>query len=98
VRDLREIEKCISDGSKPIVPVFGYIISGFLAREIDYSSLLDNLYDWVYLLNHRGYFVFANRVIEQGITLPLNEFIGRHYLDLVSPKDHELVRTNFEGL
>ena len=63
---------------------------------INYQALLDNINDGVYMLNKKGQFVFINRVIEERSRIPIDKFIGLHFLDIVDPKDHERVQINFE--
>ncbi len=45
-----------------------------------------------------GRFTFVNKVIERRSGIPFDKFVGLHYLDVVSPKDHERVKANFEKI
>jgi len=64
--------------------------------QINCWKFLDNINDGVYLLDDKGYFLYVNRVIEQRSGIPSDKFVGLHFLDVVSPKDHERVKMNFE--
>ncbi len=63
---------------------------------VDYSTLLDLVNDGLYVVNNKGRFVFVNKVIEQRSGISFDKFVGMHFLDVVSPKDHDRVNANFE--
>jgi PAS domain S-box-containing protein len=64
--------------------------------QINCWKFLDNINDGVYLVDDKGYFLYVNRVIEQRSGISSDKFVGLHFLDVVSPKDHDRVRMNFE--
>lgn len=61
-----------------------------------YRLVVDNINDGLYTLDAGGRFTFVNKVIERRSGIPFDKFVGLHYLDLVSPKDHKRVKANFE--
>lgn len=63
-----------------------------------YRLVVDNINDGLYTLDVDGKFTFVNQVIERRSGIPFDKFVGLHYLDVVSPKDHERVKANFEKI
>ena len=63
-----------------------------------YHFVVDNINDGLYTLDADGRFTFVNKVIERRSGIPFDKFVGLHYLDVVSPKDHERVKANFEKI
>lgn len=64
--------------------------------EEKYHSLLESISDGVYQLDTRGYFSFMNRVSLERTGLSPDRFNAVHFLDIVTPEEHERVRENFE--
>ena len=60
------------------------------------GTIIDNIDDGVYVLNDKGYFVYVNKVIEKRSGIPGRDFVRLHFLDIVTPNDHERVQSNFE--
>jgi len=60
------------------------------------ETVLRHVDDGVYMLDDKGYFTFVNGVIEQRSGMSVNQFRKLHFLDIVSPDDHDRVRKNFE--
>jgi len=67
-----------------------------MESEKRYRLVVDNINDGLYTLDDNGRFTFVNKVIEKRSGIPFDKFLGLHYLDVVSPKDHKRVKTNFE--
>ena len=61
-----------------------------------YHLVVDSINDGLYTLDADGRFTFVNKAIERRSGIPFDKFVGLHYLDVVSPKDHKRVRTNFQ--
>ena len=66
--------------------------------EEKYRLVVYNITDGLYILNADGKFTFVNQVIERRSGIPFDKFVGLHYLDVVSPKDHKRVKANFEKI
>jgi PAS domain S-box-containing protein len=63
----------------------------------EYGPILDHFNDVVFITDEEGYFVFVNKAVsEQSNGVPPEVFIGRHFTELVDPKDHEFAKTNFQ--
>ena len=65
-----------------------------LAKE--YGPILDSFNDVVFITDKAGHFVFVNKASEQRTGIPTKIFIGRHFLELIDPKYHELARSSFQ--
>ena len=63
-----------------------------------YRLVVDNINDGIYTLDADGRFTFVNKAIERRSGIPFDKFVGLHYLDIVSPKDHKRVKANFEKI
>lgn len=63
-----------------------------------FRLLADNINDGLYTLDAGGKFTFVNKIIERRSGIPFDKFVGLHYLDVVSPKDQERVKANFEKI
>jgi PAS domain S-box-containing protein len=63
-----------------------------------YRLVVDNINDGIYTLDAGGRFTFVNKAIERRSGIPFDKFVGLHYLDVVSPKDHKRVKANFEKI
>jgi len=55
-------------------------------RENRYRHLIDGAIDFVYRTDRKGFFTFANPVALKVFGYSEQEFIGRHYLDLIAPE------------
>jgi PAS domain S-box-containing protein len=65
----------------------------------EYGPVLDHFNDVVFITDEQGYFVFVNQAVsEQNKGVPPEMFIGRHFLELVDPKNHEFVKSNFQKI
>jgi PAS domain S-box-containing protein len=65
----------------------------------EYGPILDHFNDVVFITDEEGYFIFVNKAVsEQNNGVPPEVFIGRHFLELVDPKHHELVKNNFQKI
>ena len=62
----------------------------------EYRPVLDHFNDVVFITDEDGYFVFVNKASEDRTGIPAEIFIGRHFLELVAPKDHEFAQSNFQ--
>lgn len=67
-------------------------------NEERYRLVVDNINDGLYTLDADGKFTFINQVIERRSGIPFDKFVGLHYLDVVSPKDHKRVKANFDKI
>jgi len=65
-----------------------------LAKE--YGPILDYFNDVVFITDEEGYFVFVNKASEQRTGIPAEIFIGRHFLELVDPENHEFTQSIFQ--
>ena len=65
-----------------------------LAKE--YGPILDHFNDVVFITDEEGYFVFVNKASEQRTGIPAEIFIGRHFLELVDPENHEFAQSIFQ--
>jgi PAS domain S-box-containing protein len=65
-----------------------------LAKE--YGPILDYFNDVVFITDEAGYFVFVNKASEQRTGIPAEIFIGRHFLELVDPENHEFAQSIFQ--
>jgi len=70
--------------------------TGLKESEKRYRLAVDNINDGLYTLDADGRFTFVNKVIERRSGIPFDKFVELHYLDVISPKDHERVKANFE--
>jgi len=61
-----------------------------------FKTIADNTPAFIFIKDLEGRFTFVNKVIEKRSGIPFDKFLGLHYLDVVSPKDHKRVKTNFE--
>jgi PAS domain S-box-containing protein len=61
-----------------------------------FRDFLDHISDGIYRLNKDGYFTFVNKVIVDRSGIPPEKFYTLHFLDIVIPEDHELVKRNVE--
>ncbi len=53
--------------------------------------IIENSPDIIYMLDAEGRFTFVNERVEQVLGYARDEIIGRHFLELVPPEDHERV-------
>jgi len=65
-----------------------------LAKE--YAPILNCFNDVIFIVDHVGRFVFVNKASEKRTGIPTETFIGRHVLELIDPKYHELARSSFQ--
>ena len=63
---------------------------------IDYEEILDNIGDVFFLLNDKGHFVFIDSFMGQSQGVPLDAFLGLHFLDIIAPSDRERVRRHLQ--
>jgi len=61
-----------------------------------FRDFLDHISDGIYRLNKDGYFTFVNKVIVDRSGIPPEKFYTLHFLDIVMPEYHEIVKRNFE--
>ena len=61
-----------------------------------YGPILDHFSDVVFITDEEGYFVFVNKASEQRTGIPAEIFIGRHFLELVDPENHEFAQSIFQ--
>ncbi len=67
------------------------------ASEKQYRTLIENVHDGVYRLDHQGRFAFVNdRVVERS-GRPREWFIGRSFLDVIVPEDRQRMQEIFEA-
>jgi PAS domain S-box-containing protein len=64
----------------------------------EYGPVLDLLNDVVFITDEEGYFVFVNRAGEQYNGVPAEVFIGRHFLDLISPEHQDVALSIFQKI
>jgi PAS domain S-box-containing protein len=60
------------------------------------ETVLLHVDDGIYMLDTKGHFTFVNSVIEQRSGMSIEQFRNLHFLDIVSPDDHDRVQKNFE--
>jgi PAS domain S-box-containing protein len=61
-----------------------------------WHALVDSTGDGVFMVDTEGRFVFVNAFIAKSSGFPAEAFVGRHFLELIRPEDHDTVRNNFE--
>jgi len=61
-----------------------------------FRPVLDNISDAVYVLDTRGRFVFINRAMAERSGIRREDFLGRHFLDFLGPKDRESAQNRFQ--
>jgi PAS domain S-box-containing protein len=67
-----------------------------LANERDrYSTVIDSSHDGIFIVQN-GEFVFANPRCLHILRYEESEFLGKYFLDVVAPKDRDLVRERYE--
>ncbi len=59
---------------------------------------LDLLNDVVFITDEQGYFVFVNRASEKTNGVPAEVFIGRHFLELISPDYRDIALSIFQDI
>jgi len=65
----------------------------------EYGPVLDHFNDVVFITDEEGFFIFVNKAVsEQSEGLPPEIFIGRHFTELVDPKNHEFTKRNFQKI
>lgn len=64
--------------------------------KVKFRDFLDHISDGIYRLNKDGYFTFVNKVIVDRSGIPPEKFYTLHFLDIVIPEYHEIVKRNFE--
>ena len=65
----------------------------------EYGPILDHFNDVVFITDSEGYFIFVNKAVsEQNNGVPKEIFIGRHFTELVDPKNHDFVKSNFQKI
>jgi PAS domain S-box-containing protein len=62
------------------------------------ETVLRHVDDGVYMVDDKGYFTFVNSVIEERSGMSIDQFRSKHFLDIVSPGDHERAQKNFEAV
>ena len=65
---------------------------------VNCETVLHHVDDGVYMLDDKGYFTFVNSVIEERSGMSMDQFRSMHFLDIVSPDDHERVQKSFEAV
>jgi len=61
-----------------------------------FRPVLDNISDAVYVLDTEGKFVFINRAMAERSGTRREDFLGRHFLDFLGPKDRKSARIRFQ--
>lgn len=64
----------------------------------EYGPVLEQFNDVVFITDEEGYFVFVNKASEKRAGVPPEVFIGRHFTELVHPKNHEFTKRNFQKI
>jgi PAS domain S-box-containing protein len=60
------------------------------------GPIFDNFNDVIFITDEEGYFVFVNKASEQRTGIPAEIFIGRHFLELVDPKNHKFAQRIYQ--
>ena len=71
-------------------------IKNLLVSEKNYTDIMDNMSDGVYVLNADGYFIYVNNVILNRSGISRDQFSALHFLDIVDPEFHDQVKRNFQ--
>ena len=67
-----------------------------LVRE--HGSILDKFTDVVFIVDDAGQFVFVNKATERRSGIPTENFMGRHFLQLIDPQYHEFAQRFFQRI
>ncbi|MBW2674796.1 MAG: PAS domain-containing protein [Deltaproteobacteria bacterium] len=62
----------------------------------EYRDVVDHISDGVFSFNRDGYFTFVNRGIVDRSGIALETVYTLHFLDLVVPEDHKIMKKNFK--
>ena len=65
---------------------------------LGFETIMESLRDGVYITDHHGCFVYVNGVIEARSGRSAAALEGRRFLDIVSPKDQQRVKEDFENI
>ncbi len=67
------------------------------SREM-YRELVENINDLIYTLNLEGCITYVSPVVRNVLGYEPSEILGKHYINLVDPRDHQRIRAAWDNI